>query len=103
MLVAAISGGAVIPPMTGAVATHTKGPKKFHTSMAIPTTFFLLAWVFPLYANFWNAEVLDGHRESDLNVDEQHTVRREVEGLGSVEKGGVEVVEDEKKEKSKAG
>ncbi|KAF7157004.1 hypothetical protein CNMCM6106_001783 [Aspergillus hiratsukae] len=45
MLVAAISGGAAIPPMTGAVATKTGN---FHTAMAIPTAFYVLAWVPPV-------------------------------------------------------
>jgi FHS family L-fucose permease-like MFS transporter len=66
MLVAAISGGAAIPPMTGALADATN----FHTAMALPTAFYVLAWAFPVYANFFNAEVLDGHRETTLNVDE---------------------------------
>jgi FHS family L-fucose permease-like MFS transporter len=44
MLVAAISGGAAFPPMTGAVTTKTGN---FHTAMAIPTAFYVLAWVFP--------------------------------------------------------
>ncbi|KAF2203496.1 glucose/galactose transporter [Delitschia confertaspora ATCC 74209] len=85
MLVAAISGGAAIPPMTGAVAEHVGGNHRFHTAMAIPTAFYVLAWVFPVYANVWNRKVLDGHRETNLNVDEG----RRVEGVG--EKGDGEV------------
>lgn len=71
MLVAAISGGAAIPPMTGAVATRTGN---FHTAMAIPTAFYVLAWVFPIYANVWKGAILDGHRETDLNVSAENTV-----------------------------
>jgi len=70
MLVAAISGGAAIPPMTGALATSSGN---FHKAMAIPTAFYVCAWVFPLYANFYNAKSLDTHRVSDLNVDPGHT------------------------------
>lgn len=76
MLVAAISGGAVIPPMTGAVATHTGN---FHKAMAIPTAFFVLSWVFPVYANFFSYEMLDGHRASDLNIADNHRIDKEVE------------------------
>lgn len=77
MLVAAISGGAAIPPMTGAVATATGN---FHTAMAIPTAFFVLSWIYPLYANFLNAKSLDGHRATALNVDRsQVTGDRKVE------------------------
>ena len=83
MLVAAISGGAAIPPskfpvffissqkaprtllVTGAVATHIGD---FHRAMAIPTAFCVLAWVFPVYANFYNKELLDGHCNADLNI-----------------------------------
>lgn len=71
MLVAAISGGAAIPPMTGAVATNTGS---FHTAMAIPTAFYVLAWIYPIYANVWKGAVLDGHRETDLNVNEANVV-----------------------------
>ncbi|KKY19155.1 putative l-fucose permease glucose galactose transporter [Diplodia seriata] len=66
MLVAAISGGAAIPPMTGAVATSTGN---FHTAMAIPTAFYVAAWIFPVYVNVFNRESLDAHRATDLNVD----------------------------------
>lgn len=76
MLVAAISGGAAIPPMTGAVATSTGS---FHKAMAIPTSFFVLAWVFPVYANFVSYRMLDGHRASDLNVTDDHRIDKETE------------------------
>ncbi|KAF2803934.1 glucose/galactose transporter [Mytilinidion resinicola] len=82
MLVAAISGGAAIPPMTGAVATHTGN---FHTAMAIPTSFYVLAWVFPVYANFFNAKSLDGHRSTDLNITAPGIGKEE-----ELEKGGEE-------------
>lgn len=51
--------------VTGAVATHTGD---FHHAMAIPTAFYVLTWVFPVYANFYNKESLDGHRNTDLNI-----------------------------------
>jgi FHS family L-fucose permease-like MFS transporter len=82
MLVAAISGGAAIPPMTGALADATN----FHTAMALPTAFYVLAWVFPVYANLFNSEVLDGHRDTPLNVDESYIGKKGEEGM--VEEGG---------------
>jgi FHS family L-fucose permease-like MFS transporter len=91
MLVAAISGGAVIPPMAGAVADRST----FHRAMAIPTAFFVAGWAFPIYANFFNAEVLDGHRETRLNIDEAHVVRTEKRDEGGVER--VEVMSGEEK------
>ena len=45
--------------VTGAVATH---------AMTIPTAFYVLTWVFPVYANFYNKESLDGHRNTDPNI-----------------------------------
>ncbi|KAK7704057.1 hypothetical protein SLS57_010646 [Botryosphaeria dothidea] len=81
MLVAAISGGAAIPPMTGAVATSTGN---FHTAMAIPTAFYVAAWIFPIYVNFFNRESMDVHRETDLNVDRSTVVDKAVE----LERGG---------------
>lgn len=44
----------------------------------------MLAWVFPLYANIWNRDVLDEHRETDLNVRDEHTVN-----AGGIEAGKV--------------
>ncbi|KAF2641164.1 glucose/galactose transporter [Massarina eburnea CBS 473.64] len=79
MLVAAISGGAAIPPATGALKDYTGS---YHTAMAIPTAFYVAAWVFPIYANVWNKNVLDGHRETNLNVDASNTV------VGDSEKAG---------------
>lgn len=71
--------------MTGAVATRTGN---FHTAMAVPTAFYVLAWVFPIYANVWNREVLDGHRATDLNVSEAHKVV--VEDAGEKGEKGVQ-------------
>ncbi|PYH30126.1 glucose/galactose transporter [Aspergillus neoniger CBS 115656] len=96
MLVAAISGGAAIPPMTGAVATHTGN---FHKAMAIPTAFYVLAWIFPIYANTVSRKLLDGHRTTDVNVLGEKKV---VDGHDGVEvelrtedgKGGTERVEN---------
>ncbi|KAF2089888.1 MFS general substrate transporter [Saccharata proteae CBS 121410] len=65
-LVAAISGGAAIPPMTGAVATSTGN---FHTAMAIPTAFYVLALIFPLYINIFNRKSMDEHRATNLNIE----------------------------------
>jgi MFS transporter, FHS family, L-fucose permease len=89
MLVAAISGGAAIPPMTGALATSTGN---FHTAMAIPTAFYVCAWVFPVYANFFNAKMLDGHRESDLNVAPDNV--KTVEDAVKMEQARIESVSE---------
>jgi FHS family L-fucose permease-like MFS transporter len=57
--------------MTGAVATHlqNKGSKKpFHMAMLIPMVGFILAWVYPLYVNFFNKETMDVHRATDVGI-----------------------------------
>ena len=94
MLVAAVSGGAAIPPMTGAVATATGND--FHKAMAIPTAFYVLAWAFPIYANTVSRDLLDGHRTTDVNVTEERNVLGkggEVE-MQAEGKSGTERVED---------
>ncbi|GFG00143.1 hypothetical protein IFM53868_10635 [Aspergillus udagawae] len=93
MLIAAISGGAAIPTMTGAVATKTGN---FHTAVAIPTAFYVLAWGFPVYANTASRRLLDGHRATELNVSVNPTamekkMQLEMERVDS--KAGGEVVE----------
>ena len=71
LIVAAISGGAAFPPMTGAVATHLQkqGSKKpFHMAMLIPMMGFICAWVYPLYVNIFNKETMDVHRATDVGI-----------------------------------
>ncbi|KAL9618141.1 MAG: hypothetical protein Q9160_007148 [Pyrenula sp. 1 TL-2023] len=97
-LVAAISGGMVFPPMTGAgewfifslgllgffvgmealiygvvVTRHNA-----HIAMAIPMMGYILAWVFPIYVNFFNKDTVDVRRKTDLNVVPEH-MAKEVE------------------------
>ncbi|KAH8590844.1 major facilitator superfamily domain-containing protein [Bisporella sp. PMI_857] len=72
LIVAAISGGAVFPPMAGAVATHLQkrnSKKAFHTCMLIPMGGFIAAWIYPLYVNIWNKEVMDVRRETKVGVE----------------------------------
>ncbi|KAK4160098.1 Glucose/galactose transporter [Cladorrhinum sp. PSN259] len=65
LLVAAISGGMVFPPMMGAVVDA----RDAHTAMAIPMMGYILAWIYPLYVNVWNKEVMDTHRETRVGID----------------------------------
>ncbi|ORY68188.1 glucose galactose transporter [Pseudomassariella vexata] len=65
LLVAAISGGMVFPPMTGAVVDRHGA----HTAMAIPMMGYVLAWIYPLYVNVWNRETMDVHRETKVGVE----------------------------------
>lgn len=71
LIVAAISGGAAFPPMAGAVATHLKavGDKRpFHKAMLIPMAGFICAWVYPVYVNLFNKEVMDVRRATDVGI-----------------------------------
>ncbi|KAJ5888086.1 hypothetical protein N7495_008127 [Penicillium taxi] len=64
MLVAAISGGMVFPPMMGAVVTK----KDAHTAMAIPMMGYVLALIFPIYVNIYKRDIMDLHRSTEVNV-----------------------------------
>lgn len=88
-LVAAISGGMVFPPMMAAVIvsplTSVIGPRLIafqdrrnaHIAMAIPMMGYILAWIFPIYVNIYKRDVMDTHRDTDVNVN--HTVSSEKE------------------------
>jgi hypothetical protein len=47
-----------------------------------------LSWIYPLYANFVNSKSLDGHRATDLNVDNSQVGgdRKAEEAFGGDEK-----------------
>lgn len=63
-LVAAISGGMVFPPMTGAVVTYHNA----HIAMAIPMMGYVLAFIYPVYVNFFVKDMLDSHRATEVGV-----------------------------------
>ncbi len=63
-LVSSVSGGAVFPPMLGAVADR-KGTR---LAMCIPLVGFVIAWSFPVYLNLVKARELDGYRETQVGV-----------------------------------
>ncbi|KAJ5167892.1 uncharacterized protein N7482_003486 [Penicillium canariense] len=86
MLVAAISGGMVFPPMMGCCRgtsiyiptqplvlvtnadvlsqTHVSA----HTAMAIPIMGYILAMIFPIYVNIYKKDTMDLHRNTEVNV-----------------------------------
>ena len=91
--------------MAGAVATSLKNkgsPKAFHHAMAIPTAFYVLAWVFPVYINTFKKGIMDDHRNTELNIDQARTVNvKEIElernaseaVVHDTSKGGHETIE----------
>ncbi|RKF61578.1 Glucose/galactose transporter [Golovinomyces cichoracearum] len=72
LIVAAISGGAVFPPIAGAVATRLQrnGSKKpFHYAMIVPMAGFIIAFIYPLYINIWNRNTIDIRRETRVGIE----------------------------------
>jgi FHS family L-fucose permease-like MFS transporter len=57
-IVAAVSGGALFPPVLGAVADALGGDTQ--KAFFIPLIGFVIAWTFPLYLNLFKAKMLDG-------------------------------------------
>lgn len=64
LLVAAISGGMVFPPMAGAVVTYHGA----HAAMAIPMMGYVLALVYPVYVNVFQRASMDSHRATDVGI-----------------------------------
>jgi MFS transporter, FHS family, L-fucose permease len=64
-LVASVSGGAVFPPMLGAVVDA----KNTRIAMSVPLAGFLIAYSFPIYLNLFKAKELDGFTESRVGID----------------------------------
>jgi len=64
-LVSSICGGAIFPPVLGAVADAVGSTQ---TAMVIPMIGFVLAWSFPVYLNLTQAKCLDGYNISELGV-----------------------------------
>ncbi|KAL8289307.1 hypothetical protein RB601_005282 [Gaeumannomyces tritici] len=93
LLVAAISGGMVFPPMTGALM-DARGA---HIAMVIPMMGYILAWIYPLYVNVWNREVMDAHRDTTYSIEpsasESHKMESQVSHGGN---GNRDTVADSK-------
>ncbi|TVY84925.1 Glucose/galactose transporter [Lachnellula suecica] len=89
LIVAAISGGAVFPPMTGAVATYLQkqGSKRpFHMAMLIPMAGFICAWIYPIYVNVFNRETMDIRRATAVGI-EPAPMNKEEYGLSQTDSG----------------
>ena len=81
-IVAAVSGGALFPPVLGTVADHIGTQKAFF----IPLIGFVIAWTFPLYLNLFKAKSLDGWTEekaptvTEKDVESMHDDEDEKKG-----------------------
>ncbi|KAK7699176.1 hypothetical protein SLS64_011805 [Diaporthe eres] len=70
-IVAAVSGGALFPSLTGLLADH----KGYHIGMAVPLIGFFVSFVYPIFLNTVYKRELDGFRESKIGyVDEHGTI-----------------------------
>ncbi|KAF2692044.1 glucose/galactose transporter [Lentithecium fluviatile CBS 122367] len=64
-LVASVSGGAVFPPILGAVVDA----RSTRVAMSVPLAGFLVAYSFPIYLNLFKAKELDAYIETRIGVD----------------------------------
>ncbi|KAI3402088.1 hypothetical protein diail_17 [Diaporthe ilicicola] len=70
-IVAAVSGGALFPSLTGLLADH----KGYHIGMCVPLIGFFVSFVYPIFLNTVYKRELDGFRESKIGyVDEHGTI-----------------------------
>ena len=68
-IVAAVSGGALFPALTGLVADH----KDYHLAMGVPLAGFFVAFAFPVYLNMFYAKELDGFRDTKIGYTDETT------------------------------
>ncbi|CAD6456814.1 41948c58-c4c8-4da5-990d-6500d45a36c6 [Sclerotinia trifoliorum] len=64
-IVAAVSGGALFPSLTGLLADK----KGYHISMTVPLIGFFVAFAFPIYLNTVCAKELDGFNETKIGYE----------------------------------
>jgi FHS family L-fucose permease-like MFS transporter len=88
-IVAAVSGGALFPSLTGLLA-DTKG---YHIGMAVPLAGFVVALAYPIYLNTLCRRELDGFRETKIGYTDEHGVIGDAQrderraSMGIAEKG----------------
>lgn len=66
-LVASVSGGAVFPPMLGAVVDA----RNTRIAMSVPLGGFLVAYSFPIYLNLFKAKELDAFNETNVGIESE--------------------------------
>ena len=83
-LVSAIVGGAVWPPMTGAII-DAKNPQ---TAMVMPLIGYAISITFPIYLNLFKAKELDAYRETEVGIMKRRASQVD-EPVGDPEKRGL--------------
>lgn len=67
-IVAAVSGGALFPSLTGLLADH----KGYHIGICVPLVGFFVSFVYPFFLNTVYKKELDGFRESKIGYTDEH-------------------------------
>ncbi|TEA14230.1 L-fucose-proton symporter [Colletotrichum sidae] len=69
-IIAAVSGGALFPSLTGLLADH----KDYHVAMVVPLAGFVVSFAYPIFLNtIWKKE-LDGFSASKIGYTDEHGV-----------------------------
>ncbi|KAI3394713.1 hypothetical protein diail_2299 [Diaporthe ilicicola] len=86
-IVAGVLGGAVVPPLTGAVADMHNTP----TAMVVPMAFFIAAWSYALAVNFAPKyrDTADAFTETEIGLRGHHEGVAEDGSLGADEEKAV--------------
>ncbi|KAH8900031.1 glucose/galactose transporter [Thozetella sp. PMI_491] len=72
-IVAAVSGGALFPSLTGLLADR----HGYHIAMGVPMVGFFVAFSYPIYLNLFCRRELDGFRETRIGYDGDASGRAE--------------------------
>ncbi|KAH6892557.1 glucose galactose transporter [Thelonectria olida] len=86
-LVAAISGATVFTPATGALMDATSAS----TAMVIPLVGYILAFVYPVWLNVWNRELMDSHRATEVGIKPENPKDIEIMSATHVEAPGQKI------------
>lgn len=83
-IVAAVSGGALFPSLTGLLADN----KDYHIAMVVPLVGFIVAFAYPVFLNtVWKHE-LDGFSASKIGYTDEHGVIGDPSREDQVDKAG---------------
>ncbi|KZF19252.1 putative L-fucose-proton symporter [Xylona heveae TC161] len=81
-VVASVSGGAVFPPILGVVSDALNSTR---LAMCVPLAGFAIAWSFPIYLNLFQAQKLDGFRNTRVGIDSPESHKDDLEKGGAVQ------------------
>ncbi|KAF2765052.1 MFS general substrate transporter [Teratosphaeria nubilosa] len=102
-IVGGVCGGAVVPPILGAVADMHNNTA---TAMSVPLAFFVAAWTYPICVNFVAAYRIPADNMGEAKIGLQNGSAEEEKRtspvLGDPEKGGIERIESGSEEIAEA-